>query len=440
MIQSRLLLNALSCRWYCATSYTCFVGYNKTSSCSESLLGILQNNSSYCQKRNLSTTINENTLLAYSSYLLNLFQNLKSRQRLNALSDSGCPKLLYDELGGSPGIVMEKLEDLSQISQSLEEAHNHLKELRNLAESSKNENEFLREIDTEMKEVQGKIEVFKEDFINALVHDREVEHCEGAVLEVSAGVGGQEAMLFAQELYEMYCKFCDRHGFEMKEVSAESEDSGGLLQASCIISSPDGVAYSLLRHEAGIHRVQRVPKTESRGRIHTSTASIAVIPKQDTSSFSLNPKEIKKYFTGSPGGGGQHVNKTMSTAIVRHEPTGVQVRCHATRIQLENYNRAMEQLKQILYKRYLDEKMSTTNAIRLQQTKSRNRSDKIRTYNFPNNRIVDHRIGYTVYGIDSVLSGGPAFVKMLQALDETFSEDDKIAVINALFKEAGLVS
>ena len=427
-MRSRLLKDILW-RW-------CF-NSGRTHICSTSAISQLKT-TAFCQ-RSFSFAIDQNALLSYSSYLLKLFKNETTLKRIKSFPDGDFPKLLFDELGGKPRLVIDSLRDLSQIARSLEQAHHQLKELSNLAESSYDESDFLREIETEMMTVEEEIKTLKNNFVDALVSDKELDHCEGAVLEVSAGVGGQEAMLFAKELYEMYRRFCYQHGFDLKEVTSECENNGGLLQASCIITSPDGVAYRYLKHEAGIHRVQRVPKTENRGRLHTSAASVAVIPKQDISSFSLNPNEIKKHFTTSPGGGGQHVNKTMSCVLVRHEPTGIQVRCHATRIQVENLNRAMEQLRQILYKRFLDEKSTKTNTIRQQQTKSRDRSDKIRTYNFPNDRIVDHRIGYTVYGIEDVLSGGSAFVSMLHVLQEKFSQDDKIAVINALIREAGIL-
>ena len=383
-----------------------------------------------------SLGINKDAISLYSQYILKLYQDFSYHQRPNVLQD--CPVLLADELGGKPHLILDKLKDLSVISEQLQQAELNLNELNSLGEASKDEKDFLNEIESEKKAVEQDIANLQDCFLNELIQDKELEACDGAVLEVRAGVGGQEAMLFAMELYEMYLRFCDRHGFNVTVVDSESDESGGLLQASCIITSPDDVAYSLLRHEAGTHRVQRVPKTEQRGRLHTSTASVAVIPKYDTSSFTINPQDIKTHFTTSPGAGGQHVNKTMSCALVRHVPTGIQVRCHATRVQLENLNRAMEQLRSILYKRYLDDKLAKTNAIRNQQTKSRERSDKIRTYNFPNNRITDHRIGYTVHNIESVFSGGPAFVSMLEVLDEKQKNADKIAIVNALFREVNI--
>ena len=383
--------------------------------------------------------VNKTVISAYANYLLKMYHDVASRMQTKALNQAfDCPPLLYDELGGKSHLAIERLRNLSLVAEELEEKEGQIKELSALAEDSNGETELLHEVDNEIKGLKEGVSALQESFIDILIDDKELEACDGAILEVRAGVGGAEAMLFANEIYEMYMHFCNRHGFEVKAIDSESEDKGGMLKASCIIASSDGFAYRLLRHEAGVHRVQRVPKTETRGRMHTSTVSVAVIPKHDTSTFAIDPNDIKKHFTCSPGGGGQHVNKTLSCALVRHVPTGIQVRCHATRIQLENLNRAMEQLKQILYKRYLDEKLSKTNEIRRQQIRNRERSDKIRTYNFHNNRVTDHRIGYTVHDVQSFLSAGPAFLSMLRELDEKYRSDEKTAVFNALIKEVNI--
>ena len=402
-----------------------------------------QNKSSYFvvsrYSSNFFPNYNQDQVSRYSSYLLKLHEKVSSYNKSRKLQACDCPPLLYDELGGKPVVAYERIEELASLAKQIEENETQLKELSSLAQDSDGEKEFLNEIQLEADTLQKDIADLKTTFIESLIQDKELQQCDGAILEVRAGVGGEEATLFAMEVYEMYIRFVSRHGLDIQEVSSDTEDSGGLLRASCIITSPDGYAYEMLRHEAGIHRVQRVPKTESRGRIHTSTASVAIIPKLDTSSFELNPNEIEKHFSFSPGGGGQHVNKTLSCVSVRHIPTGIQVKCHATRVQIENYNRAMEQLKQILFKKYFDEKLSQTNAVRKQQIQSRERSDKIRTYNFPNNRVTDHRIGYTVHGsVETFLTGGSGLSSMLQALNDKYIENDKVAVFNELLKEASI--
>ena len=402
-----------------------------------------QNKSSYFvvsrYSSNFFPNYNQDQVSRYSSYLLKLHEKVSSYNKSRKLQACDCLPLLYDELGGKPVVAYERIEELASLAKQIEENETQLKELSSLAQDSDGEKEFLNEIQLEADALQKDIADLKTTFIESLIQDKELQQCDGAILEVRAGVGGEEATLFAMEVYEMYIRFVSRHGLDIQEVSSDTEDSGGLLRASCIITSPDGYAYEMLRHEAGIHRVQRVPKTESRGRIHTSTASVAIIPKLDTSSFELNPNEIEKHFSFSPGGGGQHVNKTLSCVSVRHIPTGIQVKCHATRVQIENYNRAMEQLKQILFKKYFDEKLSQTNAVRKQQIQSRERSDKIRTYNFPNNRVTDHRIGYTVHGsVETFLTGGSGLSSMLQALNDKYIENDKVAVFNELLKEANI--
>ncbi|XP_076822296.1 peptide chain release factor 1-like, mitochondrial [Clavelina lepadiformis] len=400
-------------------SHFCFTTYNRTYS------------SGHLQQ------IDSQSLSKYARYLLQIRNQLFYQDKNNhLLKNFHWPALLYDELGGKSNSARNKLKTVAFIAEQLQQNENELDELSALGNETDADDAFQTELKLEMSQLENNIKDLKYNLVDSIVEDKELEQCEGAILEVGAGVGGEEAMLFASELYQMYMQFCYRHGLEVIELNQESENESGLLKASVSIVSPDGFAYQLLRHEAGVHRVQRVPKTESRGRIHTSTASVAVIPKHDTSSFKVNPNEIQKFFGKSPGGGGQHVNKTLSCALVKHVPTGIQVKCHATRFQLDNLNIAMEQLTQILYKRHIDENRSRVNSVRCAQTKSRERSDKIRTYNFHQNRITDHRIGYTVSGIESFLNGGPQLETLLNKLEDKNRNDEKAVIMNALVQEA----
>lgn len=225
----------------------------------------------------------------------------------------------------------------------------------------------------------------------------------GVVLEVRAGAGGDEAALFAHELAQMYLKYAEKQGWRFSITSESQAQSGGYKEASFEIIHPD--AYDALRYETGVHRVQRVPVTEKAGRIHTSTASVAILPLRKKASIEINAGDIETEFSRSGGAGGQNVNKVETAVRLIHKPTGIDVRSQSERSQLKNREKAMAILVAKLEALRDEEEAKSHAHVRKDQIGTGDRSEKIRTYNFPQNRITDHRIKESWHNIEGVLAG-----------------------------------
>lgn len=225
----------------------------------------------------------------------------------------------------------------------------------------------------------------------------------GVVLEVRAGAGGDEAALFAKELADMYLEYAARNGWKTHRTSVSEAPQGGYKEAVFEIRSPD--VYPALRYETGVHRVQRVPVTEKQGRIHTSTASVAILPMRKKPTIDINPSDIDMEFSRSGGAGGQNVNKVETAVRLIHTPTGVDVRCESGRSQLKNREMAMTMLVAKLEMMHAEEEARKHAATRKAQIGTGDRSEKIRTYNFPQNRITDHRIKESWHTIETTLAG-----------------------------------
>ena len=221
--------------------------------------------------------------------------------------------------------------------------------------------------------------------------------------EIRAGVGGEEAALFANSLYRMYCMYAESRRWQV-EVDSVSETELGGVKEICFTIDGEG-AYSRLKFESGVHRVQRVPETESGGRIHTSTVTVAVLPEVDEVDFELNPADIEMQVFRSSGAGGQHINKTSSAVRLIHKPTGTVVECQQERSQFQNRDRAMQILRSRLYEEKVREQEEAVTAERRSQVGTGMRNERIRTYNFPQGRLTDHRIGLTLYRLESVMDG-----------------------------------
>ena len=242
-----------------------------------------------------------------------------------------------------------------------------------------------------------------EDEIRILLLPRDPNDDKNVIVEIRAGVGGEEAALFAHSLFRMYAMYADARRWKVEVDSVNETELGGVKEI-CFTIEGDG-AYSRLKFESGVHRVQRVPETESGGRIHTSTATVAVLPQVDEVDFELNPADIEMQVFRSSGAGGQHVNKTSSAVRLIHRPTGTVVECQQERSQFQNRDKAMQILRARLYEEKVREQEQALTDERRSQVGTGMRNERIRTYNFPQGRLTDHRIGLTLYKLENVMNG-----------------------------------
>ena len=224
------------------------------------------------------------------------------------------------------------------------------------------------------------------------------------ILEIRAGTGGEEASLFVADLLRMYLRYAERHGYKVETLSENSTELGGVKEIVLAIGGRRGV-YSRLKYEGGVHRVQRVPETESQGRIHTSAATVAVRPEVDDIRIEIRDSDLRIDTYRSSGAGGQHVNKTSSAIRITHLPTGIVVACQNERSQLQNKEQAMRLLKSRLYEYYASQQHAELADRKKSMVGSGDRSERIRTYNFPQSRVTDHRIGLTLYKLEAFLDG-----------------------------------
>ena len=231
-------------------------------------------------------------------------------------------------------------------------------------------------------------------------------------MEIRAGAGGEEAALFAYELYRMYVCYAEKHRYKTEEIDSNPTELGGIKEVTFSIVGRG--AYSKLKFESGVHRVQRVPETESQGRIQTSTATVAVLPEVEDVEVKIEEKDLKIDTYRASGAGGQHVNKTESCIRMTHLPTGIVVTCQDERSQIKNREKALKVLKSRLYDYYNSEYRKEYDENRKSQIGTGDRSERIRTYNFPQGRITDHRIGFTLHSLDNFLSGD--IDEMIEAL------------------------
>ncbi|MCS7001724.1 MAG: peptide chain release factor 1 [Dehalococcoidia bacterium] len=235
---------------------------------------------------------------------------------------------------------------------------------------------------------------------------------------VRAGVGGEEAALFAADLLRLYTRYAERHGWKVEIVSESEAEAGGVKEAVVEISGKG--AYSRLKYESGVHRVQRVPATEAQGRIHTSTATVAVLPEIGDMDFQIRDEDVEMEFFRSGGAGGQNVNKVSTAVRLVHKPTGIVVTCQDERSQLKNRMKAFAVLRSRLYQAEQEKRMAAESAARKSQIGGGERSEKIRTYNFPQDRLTDHRIGLTVHNLPNILDGDiDDVIDALALADET---------------------
>ena len=261
---------------------------------------------------------------------------------------------------------------------------------------------FTDMVQQELRKNRETLSVLEEN-LRVLLLPRDADDDKSIIMEIRAGTGGEEAALFARDLYRMYTMYAARRGWGCETVSASETELGGLKE---IVFSIEGAGvYSRLKFESGVHRVQRVPQTEAQGRIQTSAATVAVMPEAEEVELELDPRDLRIDTFRASGAGGQHINKTSSAIRVTHLPTGLVVECQDQRSQRENRDRALKVLRSRLLQQKQQAYDQEYNARRQSQVGSGDRSERIRTYNFPQGRLTDHRIGLTIYRLDEVLDG-----------------------------------
>ena len=237
------------------------------------------------------------------------------------------------------------------------------------------------------------------------------------IMEIRGGVGGEESALFAHSLFRMYSMYASSRGWKIELMNYSETELGGVKEADFIVSGKG--AYSRLKYESGVHRVQRVPETESGGRVHTSTATVAVLPEMEEVDVVIRPEDIEMQVFRSSGAGGQHINKTSSAVRLIHKPTGIVVACQEERSQVQNREKCMRMLASKLYEMEQERLDSEVTGMRRSQVGTGMRNERIRTYNFPQGRVTDHRIGLTLYKIDSVMDGDlDELISALAAADQ----------------------
>ena len=287
--------------------------------------------------------------------------------------------------------LVEAFRDYRQAKKQLDENRAMLEdaELRDLARAE------LPELEQRVSELNEKLKI--------LLLPKDPNDERSVILEVRAGTGGDEAGLFAADLLRMYLRYAERKGWKWTLIDTSANAAGGIKDASVTIEGAD--VFSYLKYESGVHRVQRVPATEAQGRIHTSTATVSAMPEAEEVDIQINPADIQMDVMRSTGAGGQSVNTTDSAVRLTHKPTGVVVKCQQEKSQLKNRAMAMKMLRTRLYEMELEKQQRARDAARKSQVGTGDRSEKIRTYNFPQDRLTDHRIGLTRHNLAAVMDG-----------------------------------
>ena len=310
------------------------------------------------------------------------------------------------EIIGNQPVWQKHVKEMSDMEPIVKKYTEYKKAKESMAEAKEMlemGDEELRELaKMEIRELEDQIPAFEEE-LKILLLPKDPNDEKNVILEVRAGTGGDEAALFGADLLRMYMRYAERHGWKTEMIEYSETGLGGVKEAVMLIKGKG--AYSRLKYESGAHRVQRVPETESSGRVHTSAATIAVLPEVDDVEVDLNPADVRVDVYRASGNGGQCVNTTDSAVRLTHEPTGLVVTCQDEKSQIKNKEKAFKVLKARLYDMMIQEQQDELSAQRKSQVGSGDRSERIRTYNFPQGRVSDHRINLTLYKLDYFLDG-----------------------------------
>lgn len=328
-------------------------------------------------------------------------------QKIEKRYEELCDLLMDPDVAQDPAKYRELAKEKSSLDATVEKYNEYKNVLTTIEEDESvlkdEDDQELRELaEQELEEMRQRQTGLEED-LRVLLLPKDPQDSKNVIVEIRAGTGGDEAGLFAGDLYRMYNRFAERTGWKVEVLSSNPQGVGGFKEIFFMMKGPD--AYGVMKYESGVHRVQRVPKTEASGRIHTSAASVAVLPEAEEVEIQIDPNELKIDVYRSSGPGGQSVNTTDSAVRITHIPTGMVVTCQDEKSQHKNRAKALKVLQARLLEKKQREKQAKLDESRRSMVSTGDRSAKVRTYNFPQSRLTDHRIGLTLYRLDEILDG-----------------------------------